>query len=415
MAMLATAQRGAGIALLAPTVLGWANAPLAITWRLPMRIALPRLLLGVLGTCAVAAWAAEGDHAGHKDHAGHAGHGDHSGHAMSTERDAEGRRLWGQTHAMTPAMYDELREKVPLYRNASKAVMDMSMVNMGAEYQWYVSPTTVRNEAGVLIMTHGFREQGDRLFKSQLGSLAGMLPTSLSLGMGMMMSDHVQLSIDDLEAAGVKTIVVVPALSTRYNELMRQWEYIFGRRNRAEFVSVKQVKPRAELLLANPPEDDPLVGEILLDHAREISSAPDKELVIIVAHGASGAAADEDNPREMKILETLGRYIKEDGGFADVQAALLQDDAPAEQRAANVARLRAVAQKAVDQGRTVLIVTNLIGARTLQPKLRSDLKGIEFKFNTKGIAQHPNFIEWIEETVRHQLEQQDAKRSAGNR
>jgi sirohydrochlorin ferrochelatase len=337
---------------------------------------------------------------------------------MDTSRDELGRRLWGQTHAMSPEMYDELRAKIPLYKGASKATIDMTMVQMGPEYQWYISPETLKNDAGVLIMSHGFREQGDKMFRQSLSDIANALPTSLSLGMGMMMSDHVQLSINDLEAAGVDKIVVVPVVSNRYNELMRQWEYILGQRDKAEFVTVPQVKSKAKIYLAKPPEDDPLIAEIIHDHAVEISKNPSKDFVIIVAHGASGKDAARDNPKELEILETLARYVKEDGGFADVKAALLQDDAPAAVREANVQRLRAMAQGAIDRGQSVLIVTNLIGARTLQPKLRSDLKGIDYAFNAKGIAQHPNFVEWIGEAVREVLEKppkDDGRKVAENR
>lgn len=330
---------------------------------------------------------------------------DHAGHAMDTGRDAEGRRLWGQRHEMTPAMYDELRAKVPIYRNATKATIDMSMVNMGQEYQWYISPATLRNDAGVLIMTHGFREQGDRDFKGRLDNLSAALPTSLALGMGMMMSDHVQLSIDDLEAAGVTRIVVVPIVSTAHNELMRQWEYILGRRDRAEFVTVPQVRHKAELLLAEPPGDNPLIADIILDNALELSEDPKREFVVIVAHGASGPDRDRDNKEEMKILGNLARYIREDGGFAGAEGFTLQDDAPPEIRDANVARLRARIVELNARKITPIVVTNLLGTRTIQPKIRSDLKGLDYRFNTKGISQHPSFIKWIEETVRYRLEE----------
>jgi hypothetical protein len=310
---------------------------------------------------------------------------------------------------MPDSMYEELRANIPLYKNASKAEIDLSMVQMGAEYQWYISPADLKNDAGVLILSHGFREQGDKIFKDRLTPMASAVPTSLSLGMAMMMSEHVQLSIDDLEAAGAERIVVVPATSTRYNELMRQWEYVLGKRDEPEFASVGQVKPKkARLLIANPPEDNPLVADILRDYAMEISTDPSREVVFIVAHGASGPNAEQDNVREMQILNNLARYVREDGGFAGSDAFVLQDDAPPAIREANVARLRNAVEAATKEGRTVLVVTNLIGARTIQPKIREDLKGLDYKFSAKGIAQHPNFITWIGNSVREALEKDTA-------
>lgn len=343
----------------------------------------------------------------HKNHGAadeHAGHGDHASHEMSTDRDAEGRRLFGHEHVMPDSMYEELRKNIPLYANASKAEIDLSMVQMGGDYQWYISPSSLKNDAGVLILSHGFREQGDKMFRRELQPMADALPTSLSLGMAMMMSDHVQLSIDDLEAAGAERIVVVPATSTRYNELMRQWEYVLGQRNDPQFATVGQVKSKAKLLVASPPEDNPLIADILLDHANELSTDPKKEFVVVVAHGASGSDAAQDNVKEMKILQNLAKYVREDGGFAGSDAFILQDDAPPEIRKANVDRMRAAVERETKAGRTVLVVTNLIGARTIQPKLRSDLKDLDYKFNVKGIAQHPNFITWIQQSVADELE-----------
>lgn len=345
--------------------------------------------------------------ASHDEHAGHRAaapsaadaHAGREGHAAG--RDAEGRRFHNMKHKMPPEMYDELRQKIALYRDYTNQQIDLSMVQMGSEYQWYISPAGVKGEQGLLILSHGFRDVGDRMFKQQLEPLAEVFPTSLAIGMAMMMSDHVQASIDDLEAAGAKEIVVVPVVSSRNNELKRQWDYILGQREKAEFATVPQAKAKAKLIFANPPEDDPMIAEILLDYAKEISTDPSKEMVIVVAHGAT---SDEDNAHDLKVLNSLAKIVREDGGFAEATGIALQDDAPAEVRKKNVMRLRELVAGAASKGRKVLIVTNLIGARTIQAKLRSDLKDLDYSFNAKGIAQHENFVEWLGEEVRHQLE-----------
>ena len=172
-------------------------------------------------------------------------------------------------------------------------------------------------------------------------------------------------------------------------------------------MSVPQVKTDLKVIMVNPPEDDPLIGEILVDWANELSSDPAKETVIVAAHGATSKA---DNVKELKILDNLARIVQEDGGFAEVVGITLQDDAAAEVREANVAKLRQVVEKASAEGRQVLVVTNLIGTRTIQPKLRKDLKGLDYKFNAKGITQHDNFDEWMGETIREALE--DTARAA---
>jgi sirohydrochlorin ferrochelatase len=324
---------------------------------------------------------------------------DHSQH--DTGRDELGRSLYNMKHDMSPELIKELREKVSLYKNYTDAEIALSMQQMGAEYAWYISPAQVKGTQGLLILTHGFREAGDKIFRDRVQPMADIFPTSLGIGMAMMMSTHIQVALDDLVAAGAKEIVVVPVVSSASNELYRQWLYIFGRQDKAEFASVPRVKTSAEVKIIPPPGSNPLVAEILLDHANEISTDPKSEVVVIAGHGPTST---EDNDKELKVLAGLAAIVKEDGGFADVTGITLQDDAPPDVRAANVKKLRARVEAAQKDGKRVLVVTNLIGARTIQAKLREDLAGLEYKFNNKGIAQHDNFIKWMGESVRHEFE-----------
>jgi len=326
---------------------------------------------------------------------------DHSGHEMSTERDAEGRTLYGMKHKMEPALTQELREKIALYKNYSDAEIALSMDMMGPEYAWYISPADLKGPQGVLILMHGFREQGDKMFKAQVQSIGDIFPTSMGVGMAMMMSDHIQIALNDLEAAGAKEIAIVPITSSATNELHRQWLYIFGQQEKAEFATVPRVKSKAKLLFVPPPGDDPLVAEILLDNALELSQDPKKEAVFVVGHGPS---SEEDNAEELRVLAGLAKIIKQDGGFASVQGMTLQDDAPPDVRAANVAKLRAAVEAAAKKGQRVLVVTNLISGRSVQAKLRSDLKDLNYEFNSKGLVNHPNFMKWMGEAIRHQFE-----------
>jgi sirohydrochlorin ferrochelatase len=306
---------------------------------------------------------------------------------------------------MDPALTKELREKVSLYKDYSDAEITLSMDMMGPEYAWYISPPDVKGSQGILILMHGFREQGDKIFKDQVQSIGNIFPTSMGVGMAMMMSEHIQVGLDELKAAGAKEIVVVPVTSSGTNELYRQWLYIFGKQDKPEFASVPRVKTDAKLHFVAPPGDNPLVAEILLDHALAISQDPGKEVVIIAGHGPSSA---EDNAEELRVLSGLAKIVKQDGGFADVRGMTLQDDAPPEIREANVAKMREVVEAAAKKGQRVLVVTNLIGARTIQAKLRSDLKGLTYEFNPKGLVNHPNFMKWMGEAIRGEFEKSAA-------
>ena len=381
--------------------------------RVPYAV-LPRL--AVMATLSLVAHAAlAGAHAGAEsmDHS-QMDHSqmDHSGQSMMSMgelRDEKGRRLYGMKHNVTPEMANELRQNVPLFASYSDAEINLSMEMMGSNYEWYLSEANISGDQGLLLLMHGFRERGDTAFKKNMQPMANIFPTAMAAGMSMMMSDHIQWGVKDLEAAGVKTIVVIPIVSTRYNTMMRQWEYIFGQYPEPSYASVSQVQSDAQILIANPPGDDPLIAEILLDHAMDISEDPENEVVIIAAHGPS---FEDDNKKVLAELDDLAKIVREDGDFADVQAMTLQDDAPTEIRERNVAKLRSMVEAAAADGKQVLIVTNLIGTRTIQAKLRDDLKGLDYKFNKNGIVSHDNFMKWMGEAVRYQLERDEAPAAA---
>ena len=99
------------------------------------------------------------------------------------------------------------------------------------------------------------------------------------------------------------------------------------------------------------------------------------------------------------MLGEIVEYVQQDGGYAATGVASLQDDAPREVRAKNVAEMRAQVEQAIADGYNVIVVTNLLGARAVQSELKRDLRGFSYRFNAKGIAQHDNFIRWIEASV----------------
>ncbi len=321
----------------------------------------------------------------------------HDAHHMSnTDMDEQGRRLYGERHQVTDAAADELRGRIDQFAGADTAMIQTVMDRMDSNYEWYVSDLQLRGGTGVMILAHGFRASGDNIFRQRLEPLADQNPTALALGMSMMMSDHIQLAVDDLEAAGAERIVVVPVVSNSSNSLMRQWQYIFGISDEPAYTAVPRVSADAELLFAKPPGDHPLIQEVLVDYAKEISQEPKKEFLLLVAHGPESEA---DNQIALAMLNGMLGEVQHEIGFAGAGVASLQDDAPTAVRTANIAAMRAMVEQAQADGYKVLVITNLLGARTAQAELRRSLRGLSYTFNAKGIVQHDNFIRWIEASV----------------
>jgi sirohydrochlorin cobaltochelatase len=342
------------------------------------------LLLG--GPATALAAEAGSDHT-HGDHgtAGQdaAGHAEHSGHQME------------------PWMYEALRKRVDLYREYTDAQIDDSMVRMGPDYTVYLSDPSLRGDAGVLVLAHGFGKFGDERFSSSIRTIAGNHPLAVSYGMSMTTSAHIQEAVDKLTAAGAQRIVVVPALSSSASDdQLRQWQYMFGLTDDPGYLETTRIRTSADVTWTPALEDHPLVVEMIADHARELSQNPREEVVILVSHGPT---LEADNQRNLALLGRIAARLKEKDGYSEVRVMSMQNDAPTAIRAANGRKLRGIVEEANQAGKQVIIVTNLNTQRSIQAQVEADIKGTRYVFNQKGLVDHPNYPKWVDAVAREAL------------
>jgi Pyruvate/2-oxoacid:ferredoxin oxidoreductase gamma subunit len=304
-------------------------------------------------------------------------------------------------HEPNAQMIEGVRKIVPPLANSSDEQIASILKMMPPNYEWYLSESNTVGDVGVLVVTHGFGEQGDTIFAESLNSVAAEYPTAVAYGMAMMTSDHIRDSINDLVAAGAKKIIVVPATQSRFDTGIRQYSFIVGARDEPAYMKVPQVETEASIIVTPPIGDHSLASAILLDHAREISKNEAEEVVVIVGHGPAGK---EDNDLELEMMRGIADQIEADSDFSAVHVINLQDDAEPEVRNANVQALRTIVEAANSADRPVLIVGFLLGTAGIQPKIEKDLAGLEFRFNPRGMSENPKFAAWVADEVQRVLD-----------
>ena len=314
-----------------------------------------------------------------------------------SEFDEDGRRFGAMDHDhLSVESIEALREAVNVYTAFTDDEIRINMSLMGPNYEWYVSEQSLEGDVGVLILCHGVGELGDRMFKENVMALGQVRPTTIGFGMAMMTSSPLQKAVDDLVAKGAKKIVLVPTVPTIHNSLFRQWAYTFGLSDEASYLPVPPIQTEAEIIMADAYNDSPLLTDVLFDYAKEISTNPSNEVVVIVAHGPEDY---EDNIPDLANLDIHANRLKEMDDFVDVKAINLQDDAFAPIRAANVKQLRKWVQAAERRGQDVIVLGYVLESHGLQPKIQEDLRGLKFTFNTKGLIEHEKMQQWIADTV----------------
>jgi sirohydrochlorin ferrochelatase len=299
-------------------------------------------------------------------------------------------------HDHSPETVEALKKKVPVYRGMTDREIHMNMMGMGPDYEWRVSGDSVKGPVGVLLLTHGVGETGDRILKKTLEPVGRKYPTSVGYGMAMTSSGHYQSAVDHLVAQGAKTIYLVPTVTTPYNSLYRQWEYIFGMGRESAYVAVPKVQAKAKLVMTPAFNDSAMVSDIMLDYARELSKDPKNEVLILVAHGPEEPA---DNVPDLASLQRHADRIRKTGGFADVLAINIQDDAIKPIRQGNVTKLRKMITDAKAGGKRVLVVPCVLASHGIQATLRQDLRGLDYAFQEKGMSESPKFTQWVLESL----------------
>jgi sirohydrochlorin cobaltochelatase len=334
-------------------------------------------------------------------------HAHHHGGAVPP-MDDDGRRLdpAAASHEMSADQLAALREKIALYRALTDTEVRLNMALMGPDYEWYVSDPASKGEVGVLVLAHGVGQNSDRLFVESLKPMAERWPTVVSFGMAMMNSSHLQSAVDDLQERGVKQIVLVPTAVSTHNSLTRQWEYSFGMRDESSYLDIPRIKTQSKVLMTKHLDDHPLISEVLIDYTQAVSKDPANEVVIIVAHGPEDI---EDNVPDLALLQVHADRLKAAGKYSDVKVINLQDDAYPPIRKGNVKQLRRWVTSAQRSGKTVIVTVCSTASFGVQQHIREDLRGLDYVYADKGLAEHPNYLKWIEAAVEERLALEQGK------
>lgn len=304
-------------------------------------------------------------------------------------------------HQMTAEQIATLKSKVPLYVKFTDEQINRSMTMMPPDTEAYISSESVRDHVGILALSHGYFGDGNEQFKAGYAKVATVHPTAVGLGMAMMTSGYIQTAIDNLEAAGAKTIVVLPTEIGELNPLVRQWRYILGLRQESAFLDVPRVQTKAKILMAETPTNSPIVARILAENLKTVSKDPAREVALLIMHGQDN---EQDNEPELRNLGKQAAAVQKLTGISDVFYASLQDDAPPEIRAANVKRMRDWVENARASGKSVLVAPVLMTrGGTVTKRIAKDLDALTYTVVDKGITEHPLFDVWVRETVAAEL------------
>lgn len=276
---------------------------------------------------------------------------------------------------------------------------------------------------GLLLLAHGGAADWNQRVEALARTLDETQPVEVAFGMASRPS--IQAAVDRLAARGVRSIVAVPLFVSSHSSVVRSMSYLLGLTREMPpdlriFAkmspgshgthvpagaphSVAHAAPEATdntapvdaavpIRMTDALNHHPIVGNILIDRAREISTTPAAEAVIIVAHGP---VPDEDEVRWLRDMKVLADQLNAAASFAAVDVLTVRDDAPAPIRERATQQLRGLVSTHAAAGRRVLIVPLLLSYGGIEKGIRTRLEGLSYVMAERALMPDVRLAEWV--------------------
>ena len=267
---------------------------------------------------------------------------------------------------------------------------------------------------GILLLAHGGRDDWNREVLTLAARVDETRPVEVAFGMADKRT--IRDAVDRLTERGVREIVAVPLFVSSHSSVMRATEYLLGsradappqleafarmgaRRREADgaaadpgFDGTTPLETAAPITVTAALDGHALVSEMLVSRAEAISRTPEDEVVVVVAHGPG---SDEDNRLWLENMDVLTERMRARTRFSRIERLTVRDDASEPVREQATAELRAVVEKAVQEGRTVLIVPLLLSYGGIETGIRRRLEGLPWRMADQALLPDERLSEWV--------------------
>lgn len=234
------------------------------------------------------------------------------------------------------------------------------------------APTASFAETGILLLANSGSLQWNTQIQEIAAKVGKQKPTELVFETAD--RDAVRKSVDRLTKRGATEIAAVQLFTDSPQSVVVPLEYLQG-------FSVP-------IRTTSAGTDHPMIAEILLSRAMEISRDPAGEVVVLAGYAVSDA---ERNSRTLVNLAAAGRQLNSTRRFAGVITIVVRADSPTP---AELERMQRPLQR-IASGRRILVVPVLISSGTSEPHIQAWLQGLPHEIAKTGLLPDARLVDWI--------------------
>lgn len=184
---------------------------------------------------------------------------------------------------------------------------------------------------GVLVISHGSRDADwVALVREAVGSVRLQDPSKplecafLELVDGALIQD----GLDRLAEQGVDAIIVVPLFISSGSTHIDEIGWALGVKPEPVLeTDLQRYRSEARIHMCAPIDDDAEIAAVLAEKLAPLSREPQRELVLLVAHGSK---EDGFHQRWQQGMSSLAEQVRRIGGYAAADTAMLLPDQTAE-------------------------------------------------------------------------------------
>ena len=304
---------------------------------------------------------------------------------------------------------------------------------------------------GVLVLAHGGSDTWNKMVVDATRGVGQKYAVEVAFGMALPRT--IQEGIDKLEAKGVNKIVVVPLFVSSHSFIIRQTEFLLGKRavladpplvmdhsagghgsghgssahastsshsssssdgghgshhatqshdshHSSAEPELKPLSFKSQITMTSALDDHAIVADILFDRIKELSVKPANETVIIVGHGPN---PEEDNKNWVQNMESLAAQVQEKQKKAGASSRIIlsvtvRDDADKEIYEQAKEHLRGLVRQAGKQG-DVIVVPLLLSKGGVEQGIVKRLDGLTYKWSGNTLLPDSKIEKFIEVSV----------------
>jgi sirohydrochlorin cobaltochelatase len=252
---------------------------------------------------------------------------------------------------------------------------------------------------GIIVIAHGANPTWNMPVTNAVARVSQTIPAERAFLMGTP-DQTPQQAYDKLVAGGAKRIVVVPLFVSSYSGHAEQVKFIGGQRAdypHAEHMKLTQVKGAVPIVgVGRGMDDHAIVGDIIADRAKALSTDAKNEWLMIVAHGPN---EDEEAKQWNAAITNVGSRVRTKLPFKGVDVRLLRDDAPKDVKDKALAEMRASVEEKSKTSK-VVVVPLLLSTGRVGGQIPEVLKGLTFAWDGKPLLPDDRIADWIVDEAR---------------